>query len=229
MRVALCISGQPRFFEQGFMEIKKMFLDRYNCDVFLHTWHSDSLVGTKYNSTHSGATNLVGLVEANTPSRLLELYKPTAHQIEEPKKFEHNINFSSENLRDGIQPNNVFSMFYSICRSIELKTAYEKEHNFTYDVVVRLRFDLSFAESFNLEQYPMPLLYVTKSGNPTVYYDIFGFGSSELMNFYGNVFYNIEEAWNLNSHFVGERLLTDGLNVQNVQAHKIDLQVNLIR
>ena len=38
MKVAICISGQPRNYEQGFKELKRWFLDRYDIDVYLHAW-----------------------------------------------------------------------------------------------------------------------------------------------------------------------------------------------
>ena len=41
MKIALCLSGQPRSFEKGYEYHKKNLLDQYNVDVFIHTWESD--------------------------------------------------------------------------------------------------------------------------------------------------------------------------------------------
>jgi len=229
MKVSLCISGQPRFYKQGFLEIKKTFIDRYDCDVFLHTWHSDSLIGKGYDSTHSGAGNLIGVVEEDTPNSLVTLYKPVSFLIDEPKNFHHNITFTPENIKAGVQPNNIFSMFYSIKKSIDIKKEYEVLNNFEYDLTVRLRFDSAFSDYIELEKHSPEQLYVLRSGNPAVYYDIFGFGTSTLMNYYGNTFNNIEKVWNPDKHFIGENILTDSLVLDEVPVLKLDYQVDLIR
>ena len=38
MKIALCLSGQARSFEQGYEYYKKNLLDHYDVDVFIHTW-----------------------------------------------------------------------------------------------------------------------------------------------------------------------------------------------
>ncbi len=38
MKLALCLSGHLRTFDQVFQNLKENVLDRYNPDVFLHTW-----------------------------------------------------------------------------------------------------------------------------------------------------------------------------------------------
>ena len=44
MKVAICISGLPRNYEQGFKELKKWFLNKYDCDVYIHTWYDTTSV-----------------------------------------------------------------------------------------------------------------------------------------------------------------------------------------
>ena len=44
MKVAVCISGLPRNYEQGFKELKKWFLNKYDCDVYIHTWYDTKSV-----------------------------------------------------------------------------------------------------------------------------------------------------------------------------------------
>ncbi len=38
MKIAMTISGQPRQYAAGFLECKKWFLDKYDIDVYLHSW-----------------------------------------------------------------------------------------------------------------------------------------------------------------------------------------------
>ena len=38
MKLALCLSGQPRSYEKTFYYIKKNLLEHYNVDIFIHSW-----------------------------------------------------------------------------------------------------------------------------------------------------------------------------------------------
>jgi len=46
IKIALCLSGQPRFFERGYEFIKKNIIDpNDNVDIFTHLWFDKSDVG----------------------------------------------------------------------------------------------------------------------------------------------------------------------------------------
>ena len=38
MKVALCLSGQPRVVEVGYHKLRASILDHNDVDVFIHTW-----------------------------------------------------------------------------------------------------------------------------------------------------------------------------------------------
>ena len=38
MKVALCLSGQPRVVEVGYQKLKATILDNNDVDIFIHTW-----------------------------------------------------------------------------------------------------------------------------------------------------------------------------------------------
>jgi hypothetical protein len=229
MRIALCLSGQPRFFKQGYQSLMQTLLSRYNCDLFIHSWYSEELLGKPFSTTHGGTVGKVGFVEKDTPVQVVDLYKPVSYRFDKPIDFNSNLTFTQENVRAGVNVNGIYSMFYSIKESILLAEEYELANNFKYDLVVRLRFDLQFVSEIVFESYDLNYLYVPRSGNPNVYYDIFGFGSSSLMSNYKNVFFDIERVWNPNKHFVGENILTDSLSLHNIPVTKIDWTINLIR
>ena len=42
-KIAICISGRPRYLEEGFQEINRYILSKYDCDVFIHTWWSSDM------------------------------------------------------------------------------------------------------------------------------------------------------------------------------------------
>ena len=43
MKIALCISGQPRSFEKGYEYHYKNIIENNDVDVFIHTWKSPNL------------------------------------------------------------------------------------------------------------------------------------------------------------------------------------------
>jgi hypothetical protein len=230
MNIAICISGQPRCFQKGFESLTKNILNNYNsCDIFIHTWFTNELVGVTFDTTHQGSRNKVGTYEPNTIEQILERFKPKSFLVDKPKTFNWDLPFTPNNLRDGVQPNNVYSMFYSIYKSIQLKTEYEMLHNLKYDVVVRTRFDLSLPEPLLFDTYDLNTIVVPQSNNTSVVYDIFGFSNSNNMNCYGNTFINIEDVWSPDKHFIGEQLLTDNIKKCNIPVTPINYRADLYR
>ena len=52
MKIAICLSGQPRYLEYGYFFIKKFILDKYSVDTFIHTWFDESYIGSCLLNTH---------------------------------------------------------------------------------------------------------------------------------------------------------------------------------
>ena len=71
MKVALCISGQPRYLEEGYAQINKSILQRYSPDVFVHTWWDNSMSNKKmelpstlsYGRTYYWRENTIDLIK----------------------------------------------------------------------------------------------------------------------------------------------------------------------
>ena len=47
MKVALCLSGQPRVIEVGYQKLKAALLDHNDVDVFVHTWFDPDNLSTE--------------------------------------------------------------------------------------------------------------------------------------------------------------------------------------
>lgn len=124
MRIALQISGQPRAYVKGYEYLKKNLLDRYeNVDIFIHTWKNKVYdyydVKTLYNSTR---------FEVEPPNSSMDhLYPNTPDASRWP-------------------PTATISSFYSIFRANQIRVEWETFHGFTYDVVIRTRFDFAMPE-----------------------------------------------------------------------------------
>jgi hypothetical protein len=179
MRIAICISGQPRNFKQSYVSLKKYFLDKHDCDIYFHSWKTPS-----FESTNFGGGNHQYQLNEEDYNELVELYQPKNYILEQP------IVFDASGYQCPIwrQPlNNTLSMFYSIYKSFQL---IEGE----YDYVVRTRFDLDYS-LFNLEfsenNINIPEWNTDLNVKHRGFYDVFAFGPQQLMKVYSEVFSNV--------------------------------------
>ena len=140
MKIALCLSGQPRNYELGYQELKKWFLDKYDIDVYLHAWKYTSNIETGHNFT---ASKTYSFTEQDYQN-LLELYKPKSWI------FQYPIPFDDTDIR-GVPLNYKLSNILSAAYSI--RTCFNLLNNFDtkYDLVIRTRFDLQFTDYISPE------------------------------------------------------------------------------
>jgi len=151
MKVALCISGQPRSVESGWKTLKFIF-ENNNPDVFIHTWWDDN-----YLVEGVTATSFIGMNETETnihkdTLRVVEdLYNPISMVVDSPK--DNFDDCDNEMRRDRIVSSgmlkgsstflyNTASQWWTLKQSINLKKEYEVDNGFLYDVVIKVRFDL---------------------------------------------------------------------------------------
>jgi hypothetical protein len=138
MRIAVCLSGQPRFLKECLPNLKRNLIDSNSADVFIHTWWDPKDVGNFFDTSIPDQKNSVGIIETGVPEKLNSIF-PTRIEIDLPRKFEIASQLRSS---DTAKPNSLCSNFYSQYRVIALKSEYEKLHGFTYDAVIRARLDL---------------------------------------------------------------------------------------
>lgn len=116
-KIALLIAGQPRTFEFCFPSLKKHILDVYRPDIFIST--------------------------DDYGDRVYDLYKPTAMDIRSQEEI-FDLAISKRGEIESVLPVNDLSIAWKVSKAAELKSDYEKQYNFTYDVVIRTRFDVKF-------------------------------------------------------------------------------------
>jgi len=196
MRIALCLSGQARFVEQGYNEVLYPFiLKDNNIDVFIHTWDIDEYqIGNQFlagNQHPVGNPITIDLID-NT----LRLYNPKKHIIESQKYFP-DISWTPNHM-PGFYSKNAYSMFYSIYQSNELKKEYEIKNNFKYDWVIRSRFDIKLDSRINFSEFDNNLI-----NNPNGcfndtygYTDCFAFSNSKNMDIYSDTYNHIDDCIN---------------------------------
>jgi hypothetical protein len=179
MKIAICISGQARNFKQSYNSLKTHLLDKYDCDVYFHTWKTPH-----FESTNFGFGNTQYTLTDNDYNDLIQLYNPKKYIIEK------HILFDASEYKCPIwrQPlNNTLSMFYSIYKSIQL---IDEE----YDYVIRTRFDIDYSK-FNLELPQEGIILPEWNTDIRVrnrgYYDVFAIGKQQDMNIYSKTFSNV--------------------------------------
>jgi len=209
MRIALCLSGQSKFIEEGYSFFLKNLIDFKDIDVFVHTW------------------------EDNQHDKVLSLYEPKDYIIE-PQRYDitfnnKNLDYRQENANSGNFVH--YSMFYSIKKSNELKLKYETENNFKYDCVIKSRFDVILRDKLDVISYD--LSYINSPdvcGNPNVISDWFNFSNSHNMDnlsFLHNQMPIYEHQGVMITS--GEELITHHLRMRQMNYKKINVNVNLIR
>lgn len=138
MKVAILLSGQPRFLEgPGYLSIKEKILDKYDCDVFCHVWWSE-----KEKTYETAPWSNLGKypVPEDVPAIIERLYKPRKLRID-PSLDVTQYTADYERVYHPSARYNLTSMYLSMKRSYELLEEYQKETGKEYDWVIRLRYD----------------------------------------------------------------------------------------
>ena len=149
MKIALCLSGQPRGLPVS-LELLKRGLDISTMDVFCHAWFDPATVGQPYDSAQSTQNGKVGVVHPQTQELILDGLKPVDCIFEAQREFPFARNFISGPEAD---QEKMASIFYSIYTANMLKRRYELKNNFKYDLVIRARYDLYYASKPDIMKY----------------------------------------------------------------------------
>jgi hypothetical protein len=206
MRVALCISGQPRNALQTYSNIYKNIIEPNTADVFIHMHYDNNNLFME--KSHADNGNCV--LEKGLDQQLIDLYKPKRFLIEPPRNFQKpNIGIPENRLNRSKQMNHhkkwchdehtkyiikqLTSMYYSIYKVNELKEIYANEEGFVYDYVIRIRFDLMPLEPIICKQLDPKYIHYLEIGQPDqLISDWLNIGSNLTMNIYASLYLNME-------------------------------------
>lgn len=241
MKIALCLSGQPRGIPFSCEEIHKNLINANpNVDIFLHAWFDPEKIGKPYGSAQPKQDGgMCGFIKEKTDEILLDSYKPKKYVIEPQKEFPHARAFKSAPTA---KQEVMASIFYSIYKSNELKKEYEFENNFKYDCVIRTRYDLYYHQpicvadydDFYKEKIVVSSRYQSAQDNlpwskynPMV--DIFAFSSSENMDIFCSVFPNMESLNKIITPPLGEVYLGYHTRVlNNIKLYRADFNFDIL-
>ncbi len=151
MNVAIVLSGHMRCWNQVFPNFKEHFIDRYNPDIFIHTWSDEG-----WWVPQEGALGVHEKSDMLDVEAVREAYKPIQMVVEdfsdyEPVFAERVKTFTNFYHR----PRNIVSMFYKMGACVNLLEEHILKTGKKYDLVIRMRPDMILHE-------PMPELDPTK-------------------------------------------------------------------
>lgn len=206
MRVAVCLSGQPRSVRKTFNSIFENIIKINNADVFIHMNYDEN--NPYIEKTHLGnkdchyTENMINVVR--------ELYKPVSILVEKPCDFYNpklksplprTLRIQNDNKHKNMSLDQterhmlkqMISMFYSIFKCNELKEKYALENGVVYDYVIRLRFDALIRKPLYCEFLQKDCIYYQNLGQPDdLISDWINVGSNCIMNVYSSIYLNLE-------------------------------------
>ena len=204
MKIALCLSGQPRSYKKAHEYLKRNLLDHFNVDVYLHAWRPK--VG-----------RIAVFDELNT------LYNPIQFIMDE--SLPETIN-SDLNVPNASHPANFCtSMFYSIHRANDFRLREEAKKDKKYDFVIRSRFDLALNKVIDFSTLERGKIYVSKDtdGPNPLLNDQFAIGDSDVMNIYSGTYSLLRWYSSKGVPLCGHEMLQAQLNHFGVPVERIDI------
>ena len=206
MKIALCLSGQPRFVEEVAPYILKNICEGYDVDVFCHFWFDEKLQTEPYKYGECGKGEWHHQrISDDAINTALKIYNPILYKIDKSKSFfDSAVPFEpslkrywygalddpdQRGFRDRTV-NNCLSYFYSLNEVNKLKKEHEYTHDFKYDWVVRCRTDTVLHTKIEFESYnPNVINFSFLQGQPDgMINDWFDFAGSKEMDVFMSVF-----------------------------------------
>lgn len=241
MKIALCLSGQPRDIKIGFKFIEKYLIkpnDVHDIDIFCHAWYDPEEVGKSFTSAQQYPYGHVGMLEKDTDQYILNKIKPKKFLLEKQINFIEYVQGFKTHVN--AKQDMLSSMFYSMFVCNNIKKEYEVENNFVYDLVVRTRYDIAYFEPIILSKYYSLLNKIIVPKNYQLDQDIFGsvnkpmpdifsFSNSKNMDIFCSVYPNMKQINNKLDIPFAERYLGEWVRVQNnIQLECIDTKIVLL-
>lgn len=191
MRVALLLSGKFRDSYIAFNSLEKNLISKYNPDIFIsYNYDSENDLDCSEDELKS-LYNPKLINYHNTPSLVGEY-------IESVKDYP--VASESNTLR-------IFNMWYGISEANKLKSKYEEENQFKYDIVIRTRFDIELLTEVELRFWNDSLFIPIGSDHRDGFNDFMAYGSSHCMDYYCSTFKHLVDYIKEGELIHPERLL----------------------
>jgi len=213
-KIAVCVSGQPRFFEESYKSIYANIIEPNSADVFMHAWSYEDYPDEPHKFGGDGGWKK-HRINKDAHHQAIDLYKPLAHKVEPAQKIRvecpalvHTFNkfkssIPNEASEAGLSleqyASKIFgdghSMWYGIMMSNMLANVHSMKNGFVYDVVVRVRFDVNIQRKLDLLNFNNDHVYYEEMGQPKgLVSDWINFGSQQNMSVYCSSFNTMQKS-----------------------------------
>lgn len=145
MKIAVLLFGHLRTFEYCAEHLKANILDKYDCDVFMHTWDTIDSQTTSWD--HKQDVNLE--IDESIKEKIKQFYCPKELIIEHQDINNEQI-ITFENGKT-ISINGINYMWQSLNKANNLKKEYEAKNNITYDYVLVTRPDVAIYDYLDIQ------------------------------------------------------------------------------
>lgn len=208
MKIALCLSGQPRSLETAYEYVHRNLLSQYDVDVFCHFWYKPELDESF----------------ARYYRFIQDFYKPAAVMFEQ--EWGPEVGYQYPRIANSFYPAHfTLSFYHSLFKANTLKQLTEKETGVNYDWVVRSRYDLALNFIIPFETLDETKLYVPNDRMTPEHdfcNDQFAYGSSEVMDAYSSTHLYIDDFYNSGCTINGEDLLQANLRKQGLTGPRME-------
>jgi hypothetical protein len=138
MKVAIVLSGHMRCWETVFPNFKTHFIDKYQPDIFIHTWADEG-----WWVPQEGVKGVDPQSVALDAQKAYDTYRPVSMTVEDfdpylpifAKRVEAFTNFYH-------RPRNIVSMFYKMGAAFHLLEQHVLRTGTKYDLIIRMRPDM---------------------------------------------------------------------------------------
>lgn len=147
MRIAVQMFGHLRTYKKCYKYLRRNLLDKYDCDIFMHTWSS---------LDHNTLTHHNNRMIDNT-----SVYTLKSDLIKKITKISENLLIEDQIIKDignirtihnlEVSIFGIKSMFYSMGKANELREKYAKKNDIVYDFVLFIRPDILLKKEFNID------------------------------------------------------------------------------
>ena len=194
MRIALCISGQPRMWEEGYEYHYKNIIKGNDVTIFLHSWEMSAEQMQKMSEKYKAHSFIT------SPNPTVDLSKYTNTPPPSPNWKVKDGRFAT------------YCQMYAIYECMRTKREYEEYHNMKFDWVVRSRYDFAINvrvpfDTLNSNKLYIPNCRMTTDrdfGN-----DQFAFSSSENMDKYSYAYKHYDEFYKNGTRFMLEDFMSE--------------------
>ena len=211
MKVALCISGHARNYEDNILEYGSI-KTQLNADVFIHSYHNRG-TNTRFSFNEEWDNEFL---KEDDLSKINEILNPVKQVYTEDIDTKGKLKGVYYQTQKMFLPEAHYKMIYKMWQCNELKKDYEKDNNWKYDLVIRTRFDV-LPKKLDLSKFEPGKLFCGRHNQMRdLMGDVFFIGDSQVVDTMCNLKEAYGESLNPNDYRNMEHVFTSWTEQNNI-------------